>query len=315
VIKTPDKFSLFGPAGNGGISRRLQDQFGLLEGVVLMKVSQELQEPDVPRQVEFTDTAKHPLTTRIFLLRMIDEPVRVSFYRPVAAGRVGVEPAARVDGKVSSLLHRLHREIAGRLEDDSPLATDPRDHRWPVCVIMATAGLTLLAAPTGSAPQRLLSSMFRLAFLTRGVLEVIRFNRALSLTLHLRGERGMASPPAPAIAGPDMEAHFPGNAPGGTGKTQQKGREYPVGQWPCALMQQGRGAVVEGALAALAPVALAPGPVVVLAPRIALVTVASGTLERAIFPPQCVDIGLTVFSAEELVHRGEHRHDDESPGA
>ena len=55
-------------------------------------------------------------------------------------------------------------------------------------------------------------------------------------------------------------------------------------------MEQGRGEVVEGALAALAPVALTPGPVVVLAPRIDIVTVTPGTLQWAIFPPQCVDI-------------------------
>jgi hypothetical protein len=80
-------------------------------------------------------------------------------------------------------------------------------------------------------------------------------------------------------------------------------------------VQQGRGEVVEGALAALAPVALTPGPVVVLAPRIDLVTVAPRTLEQAIFPPQGVDVGLTVFGAEELVDMGEHRHKEESPGS
>src|SRR5262249_18392767 len=82
---------------------------------------------------------------------------------------------------------------------------------------------------------------------------------------------------------------------------------------PRDLVQQGRGEVVEGALAALAPVALTPGPVVVLAPRTDIVTVAPGTLEWAIFPPQCVDVGLTVFGAEELVDMGEHRHEEESP--
>jgi len=147
--------------------------------------------------------------------------------------------------------------------------------------------------------------MLRLAFLTCGVIEVIRFYGALSLTRPLIGERGIAEPPAPAIAGPDMDAYFPGTAPGGTGETQQKGREYPVCQRPCALVQQGRGEIVEGALAALTPVALTPGPVVVLAPWIDVVTVAQRTLEWAIFPSQRRDIGLTVFSAEELVYIGE----------
>jgi hypothetical protein len=43
-----------------------------------------------------------------------------------------------------------------------------------------------------AASQRLFPTVFRLAFLTRGVREVIRFNRALSLTLHLIGARGIA---------------------------------------------------------------------------------------------------------------------------
>ena len=87
----------------------------------------------------------------------------------------------------------------------------------------------------------------------------------------------------------------------------------PVGQRSRALVQQGRGEVVEGALAAMAPVALTPGPIVVLAPRTDIGTVAPGTLAWAIFPPQCVDVGLTVFGAEELVDMGEHRHEEESP--
>jgi hypothetical protein len=66
-------------------------------------------------------------------------------------------------------------------------------------------------------------------------------------------------------------------------------------------VQQGIGEVVKGALAAMAPVAFAPGPVVVRAPWIDLVTVAAGTLERALLPPERMDIGLTLFGVEELV--------------
>ena len=66
-------------------------------------------------------------------------------------------------------------------------------------------------------------------------------------------------------------------------------------------MEQRVGQIVEGALAALAPVALAPGPLVVRAPWINIVALASGTLESPIFPPQRMDVGLTLFSAEELV--------------
>jgi hypothetical protein len=59
VVETRDKFSLFGPPGNGGFQRRSQDEFGLLTGVVLTNVAQELKEPDVPRQVAFTHAAEH----------------------------------------------------------------------------------------------------------------------------------------------------------------------------------------------------------------------------------------------------------------
>ncbi len=93
---------------------------------------------------------------------MIDELVHIALHRDVGG-----------------FLHRLHGEIAGRLEDDRALSADPRNNRWAVFVVMAPAGLTLLAAPTCSASQRLLPTVFRLAFLTRGVIEVIGFNGTL----------------------------------------------------------------------------------------------------------------------------------------
>jgi hypothetical protein len=89
----------------------------------------------------------------------------------------------------------------------------------------------------------------------------------------------------------------------------------PVCQRPLASVQQGIGEVIEGALAVVAPVAVAAGSVVVHAPRIDMATVASGTLQRAIFPPQCVDVGLTLFCAEKWVDMGEHWHEEESPGS
>jgi hypothetical protein len=52
------------------------------------------------------------------------------------------------------------------------------------------------------------------------------------------------------------------------------------------VVQQGVCEVIEGALAAVAPVAFAPGPVVVSLPRINIVALAAGTLESPIFPPQ-----------------------------
>ena len=92
----------------------------------------------------------------------------------------------------------------------------------------------------------------------------------------------MAQPPAPAIAGPDMEAHFPGNAPGRARQTQQKRRQNSVRQRALTLMHQGVGEAVAGALAPAAPVAFAPWPAVVIAPRIDVLALATGTLQRVI---------------------------------
>jgi hypothetical protein len=93
VVKTPDKFSLSGSPGNGGVERCLQDQFGLLTGIVLTKVAQELKEPDVSWEVKLADTPKHPqvgfeqgkqalgpilvhVSMRVFFQRVIDVLVR-----------------------------------------------------------------------------------------------------------------------------------------------------------------------------------------------------------------------------------------------
>jgi hypothetical protein len=42
VVKTHDKFALFGSARNGRIECRLQEQFGLLAGSLVPNVAQEL---------------------------------------------------------------------------------------------------------------------------------------------------------------------------------------------------------------------------------------------------------------------------------
>ena len=54
----------------------------------------------------------------IFLLRMIDIGMHIARERPIAAGRVRIQPTARVHGEVRRLLHCLYSEIFGRLEDD-----------------------------------------------------------------------------------------------------------------------------------------------------------------------------------------------------
>src|SRR3989454_10058151 len=116
------------------------------------------------------------VTTRICLLRMIHKRMRVSLQRLIATRRVRVEPTARAHRDISRLLHHLHGEIFGRLDDDSPLATDPGNNRGPVFVIMAPTRLTFLAAPARSTPQRLLPTLLGLPLLASGVVEIIRFD-------------------------------------------------------------------------------------------------------------------------------------------
>src|SRR6266446_10392203 len=153
------------------------------------------------------------VTTGIFLLRVIDKRMHIALQRLIAARRVGVEPTARLHGEVSCLLHRLDGEITGRLDDNSPLATDPGDDGRPVFVIMAPTGLALLPATTRAASQRLLATACRLPLVAGGVVEVIGFHSPCQLAMHLIGQSGIAQPPTPTIAGPDMDADFPGNAP------------------------------------------------------------------------------------------------------
>jgi len=66
-------------------------------------------------------------------------------------------------------------------------------------------------------------------------------------------------------------------------------------------MEQRLGQVVEGALAAVAPVAFASRAVVVRPPRIDVLALAPGALEGTIFPSQGMDIGLAGFYTEQLV--------------
>src|SRR5437763_6226921 len=101
---------------------------------------------------------------RVCLSRMIDDRMHVALHRPLAACGVRGEPTARLDGKVCCLLHRLHGEVFGRLDDDRALATDPGDNRWPIFVVVPPTRFTLLAAPPCPASQVLFSAVFRLAF-------------------------------------------------------------------------------------------------------------------------------------------------------
>jgi len=133
------------------------------------------------------------------------------------------------------------------------------------------------------------------------VIEVIGFDRAVQLTLHLIGQGRIAQPTALAVAGPDMDAQLSGDAPGRTGEAQQKGGENPVRQWSLTPRQQGSVEVVEGPLATMAPVAFAAGAVLVGAPMSKVVALAARTLQRTILPPEPMDIRLTLFGVEEVV--------------
>jgi hypothetical protein len=61
------------------------------------------------------------------------------------------------------------------------------------------------------------------------------------------------------------------------------------------------GQIVAGPLAAIAPVALAARAVVIGAPGIDVLALAPRTLERALFPPERMNVCLTLFGIEELV--------------
>jgi len=90
---------------------------------------------------------------RVFLLGMIDKVVSIALERPIAAGGIGIQLIARLHGDVGSLLHRLHGEIAGRVEDDSPLAADPGDNRGPVFVIWPRPGSRFFRRPRARRPK------------------------------------------------------------------------------------------------------------------------------------------------------------------
>src|SRR4029434_558572 len=118
-----------------------------------MKVVQKLKEPDVPRQGELAETAKHTyvgleqreqtlgpilvhVPTRVFLLRVIHCVMLIARDQPVAAGRVRAETTAGLYGEVGGLLHRLDRKVPCRLDHDATLTADPGDNGRPIFVVM-----------------------------------------------------------------------------------------------------------------------------------------------------------------------------------
>jgi hypothetical protein len=51
-----------------------------------------------------------------------------------------------------------------------------------------------------------------------------------------------------------------------------------------------------------------PGSVGIIPPRIDVLTLTPGTLECTIFPPQRMDVDVTLIDVEEVVDIREHRH-------
>ena len=249
-----------------------------------------------------------PITAGVFLLRVLDRLLLVARQGPGAAGRIRLELTARLPCDVSRLLSRLHRAIFGRLDDDRPLATHPGNKGGPGLVVLAPAGLAFFAAPTWLATQRLLPTPFGLPRVAGGMGEGIRFHRPCQLARHFVRHRGIPQPPAPTRAGAAMDSHLPRDTLRRTGETEQTGREHPVRQRSLALVEQRVGAVGDGALAAVAPVAFAPRSGVGLPPRLDGVTVTPGTLQGAIFPSERLDIGVAGVRGEELVEMGAKGH-------
>src|SRR6516162_5144287 len=185
---------------------------------------------------------------------------------------------------LSGFLHRLHGEIAGRVDNHRALAAHPGDNGRPVFVVMPPTRLALLAAPTRAAAQGFLPALLGLALLPRGVIEVIRFHGAFELAMHLIGQRSIAQPPAPPIARTAMHPQLSRHTARRARKAQQEGGENPVWQRALALMEQRIGEVVEGAPTAVAPVAFTPRSVVVRPPRIDVLTLAPGVLSTIMWP-------------------------------
>jgi hypothetical protein len=98
-----------------------------------------------------------------------------------------------------------------------------------------------------------------------------------------------------------MDAHLSGDATRRAREAQQEGGEDPVRQRPLTSGQQRVREVIEGAPTAAAPVTFQPWPIMVSPPGTEVVTVTAGTLERAIFPSEHMEIGLAGIGMEELV--------------
>jgi len=73
-------------------------------------------------------------------------------------------------------------------------------------------------------------------------------------------------------------------------------------------VEQGISEVIEGALAAVAPITFAPRSIVVHSPWVDVLALAPRTLEGTIFPPQRMDIDVAAIGVEEVVDVCKHWH-------
>jgi hypothetical protein len=100
-----------------------------------------------------------------------------------------------------------------------------------------------------------------------------------------------------------MDPELSGDTPRGTRQAQQEGCQDPVHERALAAVQERAREVIEGTLAGLlfTAVALQSGLVVIRAPGADVVALTSGALQGPIFPPQRMDVGLTLVDVKELV--------------
>ena len=83
---------------------------------------------------------------------------------------------------------------------------------------------------------------------------------------------------------------------------------------PLALGEQRRGEVVERALAAMTPGALAARAILGRAPAAHLGAPAARTWQRPVLPPERMEVGWALFGVAEGGHMRESRHGGASPG-
>jgi hypothetical protein len=208
-----------------------------------------------PREQVLRPVLMHVTTGRL-LLRLVDERLRLTGQGPIAAGRVGIESTPRWPREVGGLLYRLHRQISTRLEDDSPLAADPCADRGPILVVVTPSGLACLAATPWWASPRVLPARLGVSLRARGGVEGIGFDRPCPRTTALIRQGGLTSPPAPTIAGADMDPSRPSHAARCTPQAQPAGAKHPGRRRPLALVQHRAGEILEGARAVVAAVAV-----------------------------------------------------------